>query len=170
MIMWNDKGFSMNTFLKIVGGIAAFLAVIALLIVLFLLTPLSSTPVGQGFSGLLGVGTNSVTNAAIDASGIKSKAEDALLENASTIAKRTGMSEAQVNKAIKELDLESWTVTSLPKNAQETGSQSIDYGGVSAEVTTYSDPSYITVSSSGQTFTLAVPENSQEYISLLQYL
>lgn len=80
------------------------------------------------------------------------------------------MSEAEVNKTIDNLDIESWSVTSLPANASETGSQSVNYGGISAEVTTYDDPSYITVTSEGQTFTLSVPQSAQDYVSLLQYL
>ena len=131
---------------------------------------MSTTPVGQSVQSFLGVGTNAATNAALDASGIKTKAEDALYSNAATIASKTGMSEAEVNKAIDDLDIESWSVTSLPANASETGSQSVNYGGISAEVTTYDDPSYITVTSEGQTFTLSVPQSAQDYVSLLQYL
>ena len=119
---------------------------------------------------MLGFGTNAVTNAAIDASGIKTKAEDALYSNAADIAAQTGMSESQVNQAIDSLDIENWSITSLPSDVEATGSQSVSYGGVSAEVTTYDDPSYISVTAEGQTFTLEVPESAQEYMSLLGYL
>lgn len=114
--------------------------------------------------------TNAATNAAIDASGIKSKAEDTLYANASDIAAQTGMSEEQVNQAIDNLDINNWSVTSLPNDAKETGTQAVNYGGISAEVTTYEDPSYITVSAEGQTFTLEVPNSAQDYLSLLGYL
>lgn len=160
----------MNAVLKILGGIAALLAIFACVVVLCTFTPLSTTPVGQSVQSFLGVGTNAATNAALDASGIKTKAEDALYSNAATIASKTGMSESEVNKAIDDLDIESWSVTSLPANASETGSQSVNYGGISAEVITYDDPSYITVTSEGQTFTLSVPQSAQDYVSLLQYL
>lgn len=80
------------------------------------------------------------------------------------------MSEEQVNQAIDNLDINNWSVTSLPNDAKETGTQAVNYGGISAEVTTYEDPSYITVSAEGQTFTLEVPNSAQDYLSLLGYL
>lgn len=160
----------MNVVLKLLGGIAALLAIFACVIVLLTFTPLSSTPIGQSVHGMLGFGTNAATNAALDASGIKSKAEDALYSNAADIAAQTGMSEDQVNQAIDSLDINSWSVTSLPSGVKETGSQNVSYGGVSAEVTTYDDPSYISVTAEGQTFTLEVPESAQEYMSLLEYV
>ena len=79
---------------------------------------------------MLGLGTNAATNAAIDASGIKSKAEDTLYANASDIAAQTGMSEEQVNQAIDNLDINNWSVTSLPNDAKETGTQAVNYGGI----------------------------------------
>lgn len=160
----------MNVVLKLLGGIAALLAMFACAIILFTFTPLSSTPLGQSMQDMLGSGTNAATNAAIDASGIKTKAEDALYGNAAEIAAQTGMSEDQVNQAIDNLDIDSWAVTSLPSDAQESGSQSVNYGGISAEVTTYNDPSYISVTAEGQTFTLSVPASAQEYLPLLDYL
>ena len=160
----------MKVMLRLLGGIAALLAILACVIVLFTFTPLSSSPLGQSVQGMLGCGTNAVTNAAIDASGIKTKAEDALYSNAADIAAQTGMSESQVNQAIDSLDIENWSITSLPSDVEATGSQSVSYGGVSAEVTTYDDPSYISVTAEGQTFTLEVPESAQEYMSLLGYL
>lgn len=160
----------MNVVLKLLGGLAALLAILACVIVLFTFTPLSSTPIGQSVHGMLGLGTNAATNAAIDASGIKSKAEDTLYANASDIAAQTGMSEERVNQAIDNLDINNWSVTSLPNDAKETGTQAVNYGGISAEVTTYEDPSYITVSAEGQTFTLEVPNSAQDYLSLLGYL
>lgn len=119
---------------------------------------------------MLGAGQNAATNAALDASGVKTKAEDALRDNASAIASETGMSEAAVNQAIDELNIEDWQVVSLPKDAQATGTQNVTYGGISAEVITYSDPSYISVKAQGQTFTLAVPDSAQQYASLIGYL
>lgn len=160
----------MKIVMRTLMGIVILLAVLACAVVLFTFTPLSTTPVGQAFQGMMGVGQNAATNAAIDASGIKSQAEDALRSNSSSIASATGMSESEVNRAIDELDIESWSVTSLPSDAQETGTQNITYGGVSAQVTTYSDPSYVSVTAEGQTFTLSVPSSAQQYVSLLQYL
>ena len=51
----------MNAVLKILGGIAALLAIFACVVVLCTFTPLSTTPVGQSVQGFLGVGTNAAT-------------------------------------------------------------------------------------------------------------
>ena len=160
----------MKVVLKGIAVLAGLLALLACAIVLFTFTPLSSMPAGQAFQGIMGVGQNAATNAALDASGIKTQADDMLRDNAAAIAAQTGMSEAQVNRAIDELNIESWSVTTLPADAQPTATQSISYGGVTAQLTTYSDPSYITLEASGQSFTLAVPQSAQDYLSLLDYL
>ena len=52
---------------------------------------------------------------------LSTKAEDTLYANASDIAAQTGMSEEQVNQAIDNLDINNWSVTSLPNDAKETG-------------------------------------------------
>lgn len=90
----------MNAVLKILGGIAALLAIFACVVVLCTFTPLSTTPVGQSVQGFLGVGTNAATNVALDASGVKAKAEDALYSNASVIASKPA---CQKLKSIRQL-------------------------------------------------------------------
>lgn len=160
----------MKYVLRILAALAIILSLSAVTVLVFTLTPLSATPPGQAIQGMLGAGQNAATNAALDASGVKTKAEDALRDNASAIAAETGMSEAAVNQAIDELNIEDWQVVSLPKDAQATATQNVTYGGISAEVITYSDPSYISVKAQGQTFTLAVPDSAQQYASLIGYL
>lgn len=160
----------MKYVLRILAALAIILSLSAVTVLVFTLTPLSATPPGQAIQEMLGAGQNAATNAALDASGVKTKAEDALRDNASAIAAETGMSEAAVNQAIDELNIEDWQVVSLPKDAQATGTQNVTYGGISAEVITYSDPSYISVKAQGQTFTLAVPDSAQQYASLIGYL
>ena len=169
-VEYAEEGIVMKYVLRFLIGLVVLLAAAACAIVLLTFTPLSSTPVGQAFQGMIGVGQNAATNAAIDASGIKSQAEDALRENASSIAAETGMSEAEVNQAIDELNIQDWAVTSLPDDAQATGTQNVSYGGVNAQITTYTDPSYISVQAQGQTFTLSVPQSAQQYLPLLGYL
>lgn len=130
--------------------------------------------------GIIGVGVfisqtggdleTTATNAAIDVSGIKQKAEDKLKENREEIAAATGLSLDQVDAAIVDLDIGSWKATVLPSNAQSTGSFETSYGGMSGTVTTYTDPSYVTVESSGQTITLEVPDSAQSYLAYLSYL
>lgn len=113
---------------------------------------------------------NGVANAALDASGVKGQIDSALRENVSAIASATGMSESQVTAAIDQLAIESWSVTSLPADASPAGSFNTTYHGASATVTTYADPSYVTVDALGQNLTLSVPESARSYVSLLSYL
>ncbi len=108
-----------------------------------------------------------LTNSAIDATGVKGRAQEALEANSERIAEATGLPLATVNEAIGALDIESWQVTSLPRGAVETGTVDVDHGGVTAKVTTYDDPSVVTVDAYGQTVTLAVPESSQAYVRYL---
>lgn len=111
-----------------------------------------------------------MVNTALEATGVKSQAENALRSHAADIAAATGLSEEQVNSAIDDLGISSWTAIELPAGAQETGSSSVSYQGVDATVTTYADPTYVTVDALGQTATLSVPESAQQYLPLLSYL
>ena len=121
-------------------------------------------------AGLLEQGKNTAANAALDASGLKSKANEALKSNRDRIAEVTGLSRSQVDDAIDALDIESWEVTSLPASASKTGSTDISYGGTDATITTYDDPSVVTVEALGQDITLAVPDSAQSYLPFLGYL
>lgn len=122
------------------------------------------------FAGLMEGGKNAAANAALDASGLKSKAKAALEGNRDKIAAATGMSDAEVDAAIAGLDIDSWEVTTLPEGASETGSSSISYGGTDATITTYDDPGVVTVDAYGQKVTLAVPDSAQGYLPYLGYL
>lgn len=121
-------------------------------------------------SGILEGGKNAATNAAIDASGLKAKAKSALEGNRDKIAAATGMSEGEVDAAIDALDIDSWEATSLPAGVTETGSSSLSYGGTNATITTYDDPTVVTVNAMGQDVTLSVPESAQDYLPYLSYL
>ena len=121
-------------------------------------------------AGLFEGGKNAAANAALDVSGLKSKAESALRGNADRIAEATGMSSSQVDAAIDALDIQSWEVTSLPEGAEKTGSANVSYSGTDATITTYDDPSVVTVTAMGQDITLAVPDSAQSYLPFLSYL
>ncbi len=108
-----------------------------------------------------------LTNSAIDATGIKARAQEALEANSERIADATGLPLATVNEAIDALNIESWQVAALPRGVVETGTTNVDYGGITADVTTYDDPSVVTVDAYGQSVTLAVPEESQQYVRYL---
>ncbi len=160
----------MNTFTRAIS-----LTVAAAVVVLGVLSGLCNTllagsPITQMLSGAGQSLENTILNGAIDASGIKGAAEDALRGNVPEIAAATGMTEQEVEAAIDRLDISSWSVTDLPAGASPTGTIDTSYQGASATVTTYADPSYITVDTLGQSVTLAVPESAQGYISYLGYL
>ena len=121
-------------------------------------------------AGFFESGKNAATNAAIDASGLKSKAKAAIEGNRDKIAAATGMSEGEVDAAIGALDIDSWEATTLPEDATETGTSSISYGGTDATITTYDDPGIVTVDAYGQKVTLAVPDSAQDYLPYLGYL
>lgn len=160
----------MNTFTRAISLTVAA-AVVALGVLSGLCnTLLAGNPITQMLSGAGQSLENTILNGAIDASGIKGAAEDALRGNVPEIAAATGMTEQEVEAAIDRLDISSWSVTDLPAGASPTGTIDTSYQGANATVTTYADPSYITVDTLGQSVTLAVPESAQGYISYLGYL
>ena len=128
------------------------------------------TSIPNPFADLASSASTSATNAALEASGIKDTVEDELRDHAGVIAERTGMSEDRVNGVIDDLDIQNWEATELPSDAVETGTQNVSYQGTDAVVTTYEDPSYVTVEVYGQEMTLAVPESAQGYMGYLGYL
>lgn len=160
----------MNTFTRAISLTVAA-AVVALGVLSGLCnTLLAGSPITQMLSGAGQSLENTILNGAIDASGIKGAAEDALRGNVPEIAAATGMTEQEVEAAIDRLDISLWSVTDLPAGASPTGTIDTSYQGANATVTTYADPSYITVDTLGQSVTLAVPESAQGYIAYLGYL
>lgn len=153
----------MRTFTRAIAGIAFGIAVLLGIFSVAWTLALNGTPLEDA------IGTG-IANAALDASGVKSSIDEALRSNVESIAAATGLSNAQVETAIDELAIESWSATTLPEDASVSETFSTSYRGASATVTTYADPSYITVEAYGQDLTLAVPESAQQYLSLLAYL
>lgn len=159
-------GGAMRATLKVIGVIVA-----AVLVVLF------GSIVATGFLGggnpvldVADTAKNSAVNAAIDSSGVKSKVESTLRGNAEKIANATGLSTATVNSMIDDLDIDSWEATSLPKDATAMGTKSVSYDGMSANVTTYDDPSVVTIDSGVGSVTMSVPAGAQDYLKYLDYL
>lgn len=112
---------------------------------------------------------NQAINAAIDASGVKDQIAGLLDENVAGLAAAAGVSEEDVRTAVENLDIASWSATELPSGAIAYDTFPIAYEGLEAFVTTYEDPSYVTVEALGQSLTLSVPESAQGYVDLLQY-
>ena len=109
-------------------------------------------------------------NAALDATGIKDRADKALRSNVDEISRQTGIPAPMVNSMVDDLDIPSWKVVKLPDGATASSTSSIDYEGYSADITTYDDPSVITISTDVGSVTLEVPESAQGYAQYLKYL
>ena len=101
-------------------------------------------------------------NSAIDASGVKDAVSDALLAHTWDIANATGISSAQVQTCIENLDIKDWQVADLPANAVPASTVSGSAAGVPATLTTYNNPGYVTISAYGQSIDLAVPAAAQQ--------
>ncbi len=112
----------------------------------------------------------SLVNAAIDASGVKNTIHQELTARTSDIAQATGMTETQVSSAINDLAIDEWTATTLPSTTTPTATYDGSNFGVDGVLTTYDDPSYVTVEAYGQTITFDVPASAQAYLPYLGYL
>ncbi len=157
---------------KILG---AFLGLIALVIVGAIgVFALSGNGTANSDGNILTSAANdakvAATNAAIDASGIKTKVKDAIDARKGDIAAATGLTTDQVDAAVGSLDIDSWQAASLPSGATATATTSGSYAGVDGTITTYDDPGYVTVEAYGQEVTLSVPESAQQYLPFLNYL
>lgn len=108
-----------------------------------------------------------VANAALDMGGVKDKMQDALESNRRTIAAATGLTDEQVDAMIDDLDIASWQATPLPADATPAHTVDGASAGIDGSITTYDDPTYITVEAYGQTITLEVPESAQQHLAQL---
>lgn len=135
----------------------------------YTLLPNSTTNSDNPLQNLASQAKVSATNTAINTSGIKTKVAQTLSKKREHIAAATGMTPTQVDNALSQLDIEKWQATSLPSDLSKKNTLQGTYDGVKATVTTYNDPSYVTVSALGQDITLKVPPSAQSYVSLLTY-
>ena len=127
-------------------------------------------PVGIHPPAAWGGAGATAANVALDASGIKGKIDGELRSHAGDIAAATGLSEGQVEDIINQIDISSWSVTTLPADATVAGSFQTSYQGTNVTVTTYTDPSYVSISPWGQSPLRLPCPSSQNYVSYLSYL
>lgn len=160
----------MKKFFKTLDGVLMGIVVVFGILSVLSNTLLAGTPLASAFQQLGGDAGAAAANAALDASGIKGKIDSELRAHTGDIASATGLSENQVENIINQIDISSWSVTTLPADATVAGSFQTSYQGTNVTVTTYTDPSYVSINPRGQTITLAVPESSQSYVSYLSYL
>lgn len=112
----------------------------------------------------------SVLDAMIDASGLKTTAQNALEANVGTIASTLGITVSEASAIVSGLDVENWTVTTLPSSATKTTVVGGSTLGVDGAVTLYDDPSYVTVEVYGRSVTFEIPESAQQYTPYLALL
>ena len=160
----------MKKFFKTFGGVLMGIVVVFGILSVLCSTLLAGTPLASTLQQLGGGAGATAANVALDASGIKGKLDSELRSHAGDIAAATGLPEGQVEDIINQIDISSWSVTTLPADATVAGSFQTSYQGTIVTVTTYTDPSYVSINPWGQTITLAVPESSQNYVSYLSYL
>ena len=155
----------MKKFLKILG-----IVVLAAVVVVGGGILLDRNGVSNPVSDVADHAAAGAANAALDATGIREQADEALRANTGAIARQTGLPEAMVVGMVDDLDIPSWKVVPLPKDAVPAGSSDVDYNGLAAEITTYNDPNVITLSTDAGSVTLEVPDKAQGYVHYLQYL
>ena len=154
---------------KVIG---VFLGLIALVIVgivgVFALSDPNAAP--SPVTDAANEAKAAVANAALDASGVKDQVKSAIDANRDSIAAATGLTDEQLDAALSDLDIDSWQAAPLPSDAAPSGTIEGAYAGVDGTITTYDDPSYVTIEAYGQAVTLEVPESAQQYLPYLAYV
>lgn len=153
------------TFKRIIIAAIALIAAAGVAVALVLSDGCSSSA-ADPFGGV----RNSAVNAAIDLSGVKGRIDAQVRAKAVEAANEYGVPETLVDNVVDSLAIEDWQATSLPPDAVETGTYTVDTEDASARITTYDDPSIVTIDAYGQTVTMAVPDSAQGYVSYIKYL
>ena len=109
-------------------------------------------------------------NTLLEKTGVKQRLENELYAKAEKFAEDTGIPVGLVDEAVSMVDITNWKAVPLPDDAVENGSVSADIDGQHYELTTYEDPSYVTVSAYGQVLTFEVPESAQTFTRYGPYL
>ena len=112
---------------------------------------------------------NGAINAALDATGVKEQIDSELRNRAGAVAAEYGISQAVVDDVVDSLAITEWKATELPKGVEMTGTYTVTDNAASTTITTYDDPSVVTVDMYGQSVTLSVPESAQAYVPYFQY-
>ncbi|MBQ9000420.1 MAG: hypothetical protein IJ087_01020 [Eggerthellaceae bacterium] len=113
---------------------------------------------------------NGAVNTVLDLSGMKSRIDSELRAKAGKLAEENGISQAVVDNVIDSLAIEDWKVVSLPDSATTTGSYDVNTDSMSARITTYDDPSFVTVEAYGHPLPMDVPQSARGDVTLLGYL
>lgn len=162
---FNVESCTMKKLLKILG-----IVIVAAVVVMGSGVLLAKNGIDNPVGDAAEQATYGAANAAIDATGIKKQIDSALRDNAGEISRQTGLPLGVVDGMIDGLDVKSWKAVPLPGSAVAQSTSDVSYGGYDAKITTYDDPSVVTVSTSSGSVTLEVPANAQGYLQYLEYL
>ena len=154
-----------KTFKRIIAA-AISLIVLAGVACAFALTGGCSSSAGNPLENA----KNDALNTALDASGVKERIDSELRTRAGQAAELLGVPQSVADGIVDSLAVKDWQITSLPDTANETGAYAVQIEGTSAQITTYDDPSIVTVDAFGQSVTMAVPASAQAYLPYLEYL
>jgi len=113
---------------------------------------------------------NGIVNGIIDITGVKGTLDSELRKRTGALASQLGISESAADGIVDSLAIKEWKATTLPAGVQERSTNTIETERITADVTTYDDPSYVTISAYGVGITLEVPESARTYTPLIELI
>ena len=109
-------------------------------------------------------------NTLLEQTQLKQRLEDELYMRADRFAEDTGVPVEIVNALIETLDVTHWEATTLPQGVSQTSKIDTEVAGQQLSITSYGDPSYVTLGAYGQEVTFDVPESAETLSAALPYV
>ena len=109
-------------------------------------------------------------NTILDKTGLKERVDTALREKARAIAEENGIPSELLETGVDMLDIPNWKAAELPSGTKKDSTFTLDYDGHDITVTTYDDPSYVTLGAFGQEVTFDVPDSAETFTTLAPLL
>ena len=157
-----------RTFKRIIFTGLLFIAIAGGAVALVLSGGCSSALPGQ--LGVLDGVRSNVVNTLIDVSGVKGRIDSELRARSGALADELGVSQSVAEDLVDALAIQDWRATVLPDNVQATSTSTVDAQGNEISITTYDDPSFVTLGAFGLSVTMQAPESAQTYTPFLEYL
>lgn len=110
------------------------------------------------------------TGLLVDATDARGHIESQLYAHVDQASALTGIPASEIEAGIESLDIQDWQVVEKPAESHAAGSFSASADGVQVGITTYDDPSIVTVEAYGQEVTFEIPDSAQDYLPYLRYL
>lgn len=109
-------------------------------------------------------------NTLLDKTGAKQRLESELYAKADAIAEETGIPVELVNTGIGMANVTEWKAVSLPADVTETAKFETKFRDQALSLTTYDDPSLVTVGIWGQSICFEVPDSTQTFTKIAPYV